>query len=249
MHPVLKVVRHVSVLVFQMNAAKATYLLNKYQFQFLMLRLLELAWLIGIIFPYMSKELLLLYLIFRYQRERISNGFLINSAMNEIGYTFPPSSRRQYYYWSLPRQLTGNQITSYGGRLEFSQRYTQRPQSSYFPDQDIIIMGNGVTIYWTNPQPQQEEISNVRKKQFFPTTSGRYVFHAAKICDRSNSFNPRGKTCKYVPREFPFHARYWKQFLINVYIKCCFLTLLKWILEIIMLIIHCNYKCVYIKSL
>lgn len=105
--------------------------------------------------------------VFRYQRERITNGFQVNSAMNEIGYTFRPSSIRQYFYWSLPRTLTGNQIKSYGGRLEFTQRYTQRPQSSYFPDQDVIIIGNGVTIFWTNPQPQQEGIPNVINYIFY----------------------------------------------------------------------------------
>lgn len=119
--------------------------------------------------------MLLTVCVFRYQRERISNGFLVNSAMNEIGYTFPPSSRRQHYYWSLPRQLTGNQIKSYGGRLEFTQHYTQRPQSSYLPDQDVIIIGNGVTIYWTNPQPQQEEVANVSNKRIFISNFGKLV--------------------------------------------------------------------------
>ena len=80
--------------------------------------------------------------------------------MNEIGYTFRPSNSERWY-WSLPRKYTGNQVKSYGGKLEFTQRYTQRPQAVYVPDQDIIIIGNRVTIYWSNPQGLNPDQINV----------------------------------------------------------------------------------------
>lgn len=80
--------------------------------------------------------------------------------MNEIGYTFRPSNPQQWY-WSLPRVFTGYRVTSYGGRLEFTQRYTQRPQAVYVPDQDVVIIGNGVTIFWTNPEALSPDIANV----------------------------------------------------------------------------------------
>lgn len=109
----------------------------------------------------MSRTLFLKFPLFcRYQTERITNGFHINIATNEIGYTFRPSNTGQWY-WSLPREFTGHKTLSYGGRLEFTQRYTQRPQASYVPDQDIIIIGNGVTIYWSSQEKQQPDIANV----------------------------------------------------------------------------------------
>lgn len=96
----------------------------------------------------------------RYKGERITYGFHINVPTNEIGYTFRPSSTHMWY-WSLPTEFTGNRIKSYGGRLELTQRYTQRPQASYVPEQDIIITGNGITIYWTNPEVQLPDRANV----------------------------------------------------------------------------------------
>lgn len=96
----------------------------------------------------------------RQERERISNGFHVNTATNEIGYTFRPSGTSQWY-WSLPRQFTGPNIKSYGGKLELTQRYTQRPQATYVPDQDIIVTGNGVTLYWSNPDVQLPDRANV----------------------------------------------------------------------------------------
>lgn len=85
--------------------------------------------------------------------------------MNEIGYVFRPSSVSQWY-WSLPQNFIGPKLLSYGGRLEFTQRYTQRLGATYTPDQDVIITGNGVTLYWRNPQSQQPEIANVSKSYF-----------------------------------------------------------------------------------
>lgn len=94
------------------------------------------------------------------QSRRITDGFIVNEGMNEIGYTFRPSNRDRLF-WSLPKMFTGNKIKSYGGRLEFHQRYTQRPQAAYYIDQDVIISGNGITIYWTNPVSQYPDIANV----------------------------------------------------------------------------------------
>lgn len=98
----------------------------------------------------------------RDQQNFIRNGFTLDIARNEIGYSFRPSSS-QRWYWSLPRIFTGYKIKSYGGTLEFVQRYTQRPGGRYRPDQDVIIIGNGITIYWTNPRELQPDIANVSK--------------------------------------------------------------------------------------
>ncbi|KAK9737087.1 Laminin EGF domain [Popillia japonica] len=92
-------------------------------------------------------------------RNQITTGFEIRSRINEIGYVFRPSQSERLF-WSLPRKFTGQHITSYGGKLEFKQRYTQRPNAQYLLDQDIIISGNGMTIYWSNEKRQQPGIAN-----------------------------------------------------------------------------------------
>ncbi|CAG9863069.1 unnamed protein product [Phyllotreta striolata] len=94
--------------------------------------------------------------------------FTVNEFMNEISYGILPSNRDSLY-WSLPSIFTGNKIKSYGGKLEFSQRYTQRPQARYVPDKDIIIIGNGITIFWTNPNEQREGIVNPISVALHPT--------------------------------------------------------------------------------
>ncbi|XP_075744880.1 terribly reduced optic lobes isoform X21 [Rhipicephalus microplus] len=55
-----------------------------------------------------------------------------------------------HYYWSLPAEFLGNQINSYGGHLKYAFRY----QASSRPVQaaDIIIRGNGITLYHTLKQ-------------------------------------------------------------------------------------------------
>ncbi|KRT82106.1 Immunoglobulin, partial [Oryctes borbonicus] len=95
----------------------------------------------------------------QYSRNVITTGFQTTSEINEIGYIFRPSQSERLF-WSLPRRFTGKRITSYGGKLEFTQRYTQRPNAYYSLDQDIIISGNGITIYWTNDKQQQPDIIN-----------------------------------------------------------------------------------------
>jgi len=42
------------------------------------------------------------------------------------------------------------QITSYGGNLTVSQLYRTWPGASHSSDTDVIIYGNGISVYWTN---------------------------------------------------------------------------------------------------
>ncbi|XP_031778282.1 basement membrane-specific heparan sulfate proteoglycan core protein isoform X4 [Nasonia vitripennis] len=79
----------------------------------------------------------------------ISNGFELNVPVNEIGYHYS-SDRNMRLFWSLPSAFTGNKIKSYGGYLKLTQHIEARPNSNCRPDQDIIIIGNGLTLYWTN---------------------------------------------------------------------------------------------------
>lgn len=107
-----------------------------------------------------------LYRTRRFNRKKIASGFQLNIASNEIGYIFRPSESERLF-WSLPSMFTGYKIKSYGGRLEFVQRYTERPNARYMLDQDVIIIGNGITIYWTNHILPQPNIANVRVTKLF----------------------------------------------------------------------------------
>ncbi|XP_037037177.1 basement membrane-specific heparan sulfate proteoglycan core protein isoform X11 [Bradysia coprophila] len=51
------------------------------------------------------------------------------------------------FYWSLPARFLGNQILSYGGSLNFTTRNVA--DGEYVPDQDVILTGNGLTLFWT----------------------------------------------------------------------------------------------------
>ena len=42
------------------------------------------------------------------------------------------------------------QITSYAGNLTVSQLYRTWPGASYSSDTDVIVYGNGISVYWTN---------------------------------------------------------------------------------------------------
>jgi hypothetical protein len=79
------------------------------------------------------------------RKDFISTGLSLNPAQNEIGYNFPDPSRR--LFWSLPSVFTGNKVSSYGGVLTITQRYSG---SNSQPDQDVIIVGNGKTLYWSH---------------------------------------------------------------------------------------------------
>lgn len=89
---------------------------------------------------------------------RISEGLNVNMYVNEISFNVP--EQRETLYWSLPSIFTGNKIKSYGGKLEYNQKYTS--SGRFIPDRDIILIGNGVTLYWTNPEevrPNEAKVS------------------------------------------------------------------------------------------
>lgn len=68
---------------------------------------------------------------------------IIDLATNRISHSV---SEGQTYFWSLPGRFLGNQILSYGGNLTFT--LSNVGYGSYIPDQDVIITGNGITLYW-----------------------------------------------------------------------------------------------------
>lgn len=93
----------------------------------------------------------------RTRRDIIDDGFELNVAMNEIGYRYPDSRSRRLF-WSLPSVFTGNKVKSYGGNLTLTQHITAYPGAQSYKDQDILLIGNGITLFWTNPTELQPDI-------------------------------------------------------------------------------------------
>ncbi|KAK9294716.1 hypothetical protein QLX08_010779 [Tetragonisca angustula] len=83
--------------------------------------------------------------------------FELNLATNEIGYRYPDNRGRRLF-WSLPPIFTGNKVKSYGGNLNLTQHITAVPGAQTYKDQDIILIGNGITLFWTNPNDIQPDI-------------------------------------------------------------------------------------------
>lgn len=84
--------------------------------------------------------------------------------MNEIGYRYSDNRSRRLF-WSLPSAFTGNQVKSYGGSLTFTQHITAQPGARTYKDQDVLIIGNGITLFWTNPVDVVPDIPQVRMKE------------------------------------------------------------------------------------
>ncbi|XP_029344965.1 basement membrane-specific heparan sulfate proteoglycan core protein isoform X9 [Acyrthosiphon pisum] len=79
----------------------------------------------------------------------IKSGFSTDVSKNEIGYDYTPN-RGEQLFWSLPSSFTGNKITSYGGFLNWTQRYTTFPGSTIRDDTDIILVGSGIWLFKSN---------------------------------------------------------------------------------------------------
>lgn len=105
---------------------------------------------------------MILAFLCRTRRDIIDDGFELNVAMNEIGYRYPDSRSRRLF-WSLPSVFTGNKVKSYGGNLTLTQHITAYPGAQSYKDQDILLIGNGITLFWTNPTELQPDIPLVYK--------------------------------------------------------------------------------------
>ena len=74
-------------------------------------------------------------------------------ARNEISYHYPSNGgRSSRLYWSLPTIFIGDKVTSYGGQLSITQRFEERHSSGErFTESDVILIGNGLTLGFVNP--------------------------------------------------------------------------------------------------
>lgn len=95
--------------------------------------------------------------------------FDLNIATNEIGYRYS-GSRSPRLYWSLPKEYTGNKLTSYGSNLILTQHIITQPRARTYSDQDVILFGNGITLYWKNSRdlvPGVKMVSYSKKNLVF----------------------------------------------------------------------------------
>lgn len=79
----------------------------------------------------------------RDQLTQVEDRYELNSFEAKLSYTFIDENP---FYWSLPSRLLGNQILSYGGNLTITQ--TSEGRGSFVSDQDVILKGNGLTLFW-----------------------------------------------------------------------------------------------------
>lgn len=65
------------------------------------------------------------------------------------------SPPQETLYWSLPKQFLGNQVRAYGGSLRFTVFEDMKFIKKYIPDRDVILYGNGISLFWTRKDPSE----------------------------------------------------------------------------------------------
>lgn len=161
----------------------------------------------------------------------IKSGFSLNSAENEIGFQFPPG-RAQHLFWTLPPVFTGNKVrvtvflkcflkdffvilflllkkvASYGGHLTLTQRFETTYASRPSTDKDVILIGNGVTLFWNNPEQLSSNATQVgRLDDSIITAHGDlFVFYKVNLKNFTGRFDSaEGKRLEKT-REFRFQT-------------------------------------------
>uniref|UniRef100_A0ABD2W9A4 Laminin IV type A domain-containing protein n=1 Tax=Trichogramma kaykai TaxID=54128 RepID=A0ABD2W9A4_9HYME len=61
------------------------------------------------------------------------------------------TSSQKRSFWILPEEFRGNMLSSYGGDLGITQIIKVDSTSACYRDQDIVINGNGISLFWINP--------------------------------------------------------------------------------------------------
>uniref|UniRef100_A0A8D8XN55 Basement membrane-specific heparan sulfate proteoglycan core protein n=1 Tax=Cacopsylla melanoneura TaxID=428564 RepID=A0A8D8XN55_9HEMI len=122
----------------------------------------------------------------RIRQQTIDSGFRIDIEKNEIGYDDEASLRGQKLYWSLPQQFTGDRVTSYGGNLTWTQRYTAGNDAINFDDTDVVIFGNGISIYWNNKEQLTQEIKKTFQVQLMERGWRRLSQYGQRDASRSD---------------------------------------------------------------
>lgn len=65
------------------------------------------------------------------------------------------------FYWRLPAAFLGNQLLSYGGYLRYSIRYREPFSPSPLQIPDVILRGNGITLYHYEKNFMEDSKENI----------------------------------------------------------------------------------------
>lgn len=76
---------------------------------------------------------------------RFDDALQMHSVNSEVAALHTPDDI--YFYWRLPHSFLGNQLMSYGGHLKYSIRYEKAYSPSPLVIPDVIIRGNGITLF------------------------------------------------------------------------------------------------------
>lgn len=82
-----------------------------------------------------------------------ANQVQIDIGNNRYSYRLE-DGRRDTLYWSLSERFVGNQVLSYGGALQFT--VGNEGYGPYVPDQDVLLIGNGLTLFWIRKHANEE---------------------------------------------------------------------------------------------
>ncbi|XP_050533162.1 basement membrane-specific heparan sulfate proteoglycan core protein-like isoform X14 [Daktulosphaira vitifoliae] len=121
----------------------------------------------------------------RVRSKYIKTGFITDLARNEIGYDYTPN-RGESLYWSLPSTFTGNKVTSYGGFLNWTQRYTTLPGSIMRDDTDVVLIGNGIWLFKTNDKKIQPDEPIILSAHLIETGWRRLVSSGPQPASRAD---------------------------------------------------------------
>ncbi|XP_060809746.1 basement membrane-specific heparan sulfate proteoglycan core protein isoform X4 [Amyelois transitella] len=82
----------------------------------------------------------------------LASSFVPMPDASELMYTFPFPPNEELF-WSLP-VFPGNRVLSYGGFLEFEQRYEDHsPGAVSDTHRHVILIGDDTSVYWDSPSP------------------------------------------------------------------------------------------------
>ncbi|XP_044579347.1 basement membrane-specific heparan sulfate proteoglycan core protein isoform X6 [Cotesia glomerata] len=118
--------------------------------------------------------------------DTIDDEFNIDVLSNEIGYHYTRANRNRRLFWSLPSTFTGNKVKSYGGNLTLTQRFSAHHESKPLKDQDVMLIGNGITLYWVNSREPYPNISMTYTVPLRETEWRRLSTEGPKSASRSD---------------------------------------------------------------
>lgn len=102
----------------------------------------------------------------RFQSYFYSDRILYNYTTNEMFFyslfwlheKSDPDSTPETLYWFLPRYFLGNRLTSYGGKIHFTRRYTIQNNGSFINDADVFFLGNGIMLQYISSAKFPENV-------------------------------------------------------------------------------------------